>query len=155
MDKLAFEKAYEAGVQKALLDTGLIKTAWSPSIDPILAHMLAYGGLGAGTGALAGKLFDPQERVGKGALIGGLTGAGAGLGGLYAANKSGRRLMDMIGKKGLPSDSAIKRWGNEAEDAAWRSTLVGGLGGGALGTGVAAALPASEPKPWYSKLTGG
>jgi len=152
MDKLA--QAYKWGLQRALVDAGLIKTAWMP--DPLLAFLLTSGGLGAGTGALAGKLFDPKERVGKGALIGGLAGVGAGLGGLHAVSRGSEKLLDMIRRAGgPPGGAAIRHWGDELGNATNLSMLGGGLGGGALGTGVAAALPASEPEPFYSKLTGG
>lgn len=73
-DKTAFDEGYRVGVRTAMLDAGLLtKEAGALRSWTLLPLILGLGG--AGIGALA------DEDAGEGALVGGLTGAGIGLGG--------------------------------------------------------------------------
>jgi len=94
-----FEQAYNAGVAKALVDSGLLKSAGAAST--LLRNVLIGGGLGGGIGAAAA---DPGD-VGGGALRGAAMGAGIG-GGMSVGSSIGGR-MTTLGRKALRADKAV------------------------------------------------
>jgi hypothetical protein len=71
--KTAFDEGYRVGVRTAMLDAGLLTKEAGVKSWTLLPGLFGLGG--AGIGALA------DDDAGEGALIGGLTGAGIGLGG--------------------------------------------------------------------------
>lgn len=114
----AYRHGYELGVQQALVDAGVVKTAGAGEILRNIGRFggipaAVGGGLGTGIGALAGGLSEEGTALG-GALTGGLIGAGigggAGLGMVGAQDLRNmlalRRLKDIIRKSGGTKETA-------------------------------------------------
>jgi len=132
--------AYDAGVQKALMDFGLAKEA-------NLMGLLAPGAVGAGVGAYAageGNRWQGGALGGAAGMLGGVAAGGLGM----AATKGGRKSFKSIGDIAKRRAKAVSEHATPADLAKYdqefqtvqqtlakdRGTNLGANLGGALGT---------------------